>query len=91
MNFADKTRAGLNQNKSRLKKAEEAMDNWKKQLSVNDISNVIKETAARMAEELEDPSVMLFGIVINLEIVDRLFPQEEFEKYMESQASKGDE
>lgn len=91
MNFADKTRAGLNPNKSKREMEVDTIGNWKKELSINDISNVIKETTCSMAEEHEDPSIMLLGLLITIEIVDKLFPKEEFDKYMASQEEKGDE
>lgn len=88
MNFADKNKAGLIPDK---RKRELTMKNWKKELSIDDISDVIKETTCSLAEEHEDPSIMLLGLLITIEIVDKLFPKEEFDKYMKSQETKGDE
>lgn len=93
MNFADsmKTRKNLNPDKSKREQVELAAENWKKEFSLNDISNAIREAACSLSEEIGDPSFMLFGMLITLDIAHKLFPKEELDKYMASQEEKGDE
>ena len=93
MNFADLIKKEIE--KAEAEKDEgrafvaASMEAWKKPLSIGNITEAIKDACNELAEETEDPLVILVGMMINIKLIETLFPREEFEAY--KREMKGEE
>ena len=89
MNFADSIKKSIkeyekNGNKEGIKRME-AIRDIKKTFGMEDITQAIKRACIKLADEMEDPSVLLVGLMINIEVLTTLFPGDEIKAYIEAQ------
>lgn len=87
MNFAEyikKQSEEMNVDASK-RQALDASVNWKKPISIAELSDAIKDVCEELTEESKDPMFLLMGLLITMEIVNKLFPEEELKQYVESQ------
>lgn len=84
MNFSEK----IKENSQKHEVARETFENWKKPLSIEDVSTAIREIYREMADETGDPIAILEDLMVALKLVEKLFPKEEFEEYLKE---KGEE
>lgn len=88
MHFAAKAKDESLTDLQKLEVASEAFENWKKPLSVKDISDAILEVCKEIAEETGDEIIFLEGLYISLKLTDKLFPKKELDEYLKT---KGEE
>lgn len=87
MNFAEHIKK-LSEEKNVSGGKRQALDasaNWKKPISIAELSDAIKDVCEELTEESKDPVFMLMGLLITLKTIDKLFPEEELKQYVESQ------
>ena len=88
MHFAAKAKDESLTASKKLEVAGEAFENWKKPLSIKDVSDTIFEVCKEVAEATGDQTIFLEGLYISLKLTDKLFPKEEFDEYLKA---KGEE
>lgn len=89
MNFADSIKKTIKEyeelgDKKGVKRTE-AINNIKKTLGFEDITEAIKTASIKLADETEDPSVLLVGLMININVLETLFPEDEINAYIAAQ------
>lgn len=84
MNFEEYIKK-LSEEKNVDEIALDASVNWKKPLSIADLSDAVKDVCEELTEKSKDLTFMFMGMAVTIGIIDKLFPDEEWKQYVESQ------
>lgn len=83
MNFADQLKHKPPTEREKREMAVNIMENWKKPISPQMLSEAIRKACMDMSQEMNDALPMLIGLAITMTVTDELFPEEERKEEIE--------